>query len=98
MRVAGQRPARLGEPLQERIGLELRFLLRRRVGEREARDGRRVVGLLCHGLVYLLVSVDCAKRYFSTGTTIPRMMTFWQKAKTTNVGTAATSRDAKTTP
>ena len=32
--------------------------------------------------------------YFSVGTTIPRMMMFWQKAKTRNVGIAATISEA----
>ncbi len=36
--------------------------------------------------------------YFSTGTTIPRMMIFWQKIKSSSVGTAAMRTEAKTPP
>lgn len=39
-----------------------------------------------------------ARCYFSTGTTMPRRMTFWQKAKTMKVGMAATIKEANTTP
>ncbi len=36
--------------------------------------------------------------YFSVGTTMPRMMRFWQKMNMIRVGTAATRREAKITP
>lgn len=35
--------------------------------------------------------------YFSVGTTMPRMMMFWQKTKTRNVGIAAMTSEAYTT-
>jgi len=38
------------------------------------------------------------RHHFSTGTTMPRMITFWQSVKTRKVGTAATTREAKTMP
>lgn len=36
--------------------------------------------------------------HFSTGTTMPRMMTFWQSTKMRNVGIAAIKSEAKMTP
>ena len=41
---------------------------------------------------------DSSLGHFSVGTTMPRMMMFWQKMKTSSVGIAATTSDAKETP